>query len=131
MRFHWVHDYLLSMPGLSTNRQTDWNWQRYYVGDKMYAALAYDEQNALICITLKLPPDEGELLRNQYTRFLPGYYMNKQHWNSIYTDSDITDEALKLILDHAWQTGFQALTKKKQREINESIFEGSDSNGNL
>lgn len=34
-------------------------------------------------ITLKGEPDENILLREKYHDITPGYYANKQHWNSI------------------------------------------------
>lgn len=123
MHYPWVADHLLAMPGVTDNWQTDWNWHRFYVGDKFFCALCFDETGKLVFITLKLPPEEGELLRGQYLDVIPGYYMNKVHWNSVRAEGTVPDEVLRAMLDHAWQTGFAALTKKKQREISEQTKE--------
>lgn len=117
MRYPWVDAYLRAKPGVTYNYQADWHWHRYYVADKMFAAVAMDEQGQLYCITVKLPVAEGELLRTQHTGVVPGYYMNKQHWNSVMADAAVDDDLLRTMLDHAWQTAFDLLTKKKQREI--------------
>lgn len=117
MRYPWVHEYLLAMPDVTADFQQDWRWQRYRVGDKLFACVCMDERNQPYYITVKLPPDEGELLRSQYEDVLPGYYMNKQHWNSVRADGSVPEDVLKAMLDHAWQTAFSQLTKKKQREI--------------
>ena len=118
VKYPWVEEYLLSKPGVSDNWQTDWNWHRFYVGEKFFAALCCRwEDGEPSLITVKLPPDEGELLRGQYEDVIPGYYMNKVHWNSVRADGNVPDDVLRVIMDHAWQTGFQSLTKKKQQQI--------------
>ena len=50
---------------------------------KMFAALCFDDNNKESLITLKLEPVEGDFLRQQYKDIIPGYYMNKVHWNSV------------------------------------------------
>ena len=43
----------------------------------------------------KLEPEEGDFLRSQYEDIVPGYYMNKMHWNSVKPDGEVPDELLK------------------------------------
>ena len=68
-------------------------------------------------ITLKLEPVEGAFLREQYSDIIPGYYMNKDHWNSIKADGNIPDDLLKELLDKSYWLVFEKLTKKKQKEL--------------
>ena len=116
VKYPWAAEYLLAMPGVTDNWQMDWNWHRFYVGDKLFAAICIGD-NEEGFVTVKLPPEEGELLQGQYEDVIPGYYMNKVHWNSVRTDGNVPDEVLRVILDHAWQTGFRSLTKKKQQQV--------------
>ena len=116
MKYPWAADYLLAMPGVTDNWQTDWNWHRFYVGDRLFAALCIGADGDGF-VTVKLPPEEGELLRSQHEDIIPGYYMNKRHWNSVRANGGVPDDMLRVILDHAWQTGFHALTKQKQQQI--------------
>ncbi len=48
---------------------------------------------------------------------IPGYYSNKQHWNSVKPDGDVPDELLKKLLNRSYDLVFKNLTKKKQKEI--------------
>ena len=116
MRYTWLDDYLLAKPGVTTNTE-NWNWVRYMVGGKMFAAVCLDEQNVPYYITLKLEPLEGEFLRQQYADIHPGYYMNKLHWNSIKPDGQVPDDLLRRLLDKSYDLIFAGLTKKLQREI--------------
>lgn len=68
-------------------------------------------------ITIKLEPSFGALLRSQYKDITPGYYMNKEHWNSLYLDGDVPDEVVKEMLDQAHQIVLHSLSKKVQKEI--------------
>ena len=116
MRYHWIDEYLLSKKGVSKNLE-NWNWIRYQIGDKMFAAVCLDETNVPYCITLKLEPDEGAYLREQYEDIYPGHYMNKIHWNSINPDGEVPDELLKNLLDKSYDLILAGFSKKKQAEI--------------
>ena len=115
----WIDAYLTGKKGVTRNLQADWNWERYYVGDKMFAAVCRDPADKPVFITLKLEPLEGAFWRGQYEDIIPGYYMNKTHWNSVKADGNVPEDILRLLLDKAWETGFQALSKKKQKELSE------------
>lgn len=57
--------------------------------------------------------------RRQYEDIIPGYYMNKMHWNSIKADGEVPDDLLKDLLDKSYQLVLGGFSKKKQREITE------------
>lgn len=52
-----------------------------------------------------------------YEDIIPGYYMNKIHWNSIKPDGAVPDELLKDLLDKSYQLVLSGFSKKKQKEI--------------
>ncbi len=68
-------------------------------------------------ITLKLEPKHGEWLRQYFGDIIPGYYMNKEHWNPLYLESEISDEMVKDMLDDSCNLVFGSLSKKVQKEI--------------
>lgn len=122
MRYTWMDEYLLSKKGVTKDLQKDWNWIRYHVGGKMFAAICLDDADKPYYITLKLEPLEGEFWRGQYADVIPGYYMNKVHWNSIKPDGAVPDEILRDMLDKAYALVLGGLSKKRQREI---LLEGN------
>lgn len=117
MKYEWIDDYLLQKTGVTKDLQKDWNWMRYQIGGKMFAAVCRDDDDNPYYITLKLDPLEGDFLRSQYEDIIPGYYMNKTHWNSVKADGEVPDDLLKDMLDKAYGLVLGGLSKKKQREI--------------
>ena len=65
MPYPWVDDYLLQKPGVTKDLQPDWNWIRYQIGGKLFAAVCLDDQDQPYYITLKLDPAEGDFLRGR------------------------------------------------------------------
>lgn len=116
MKYPWINDYLLDKPGVTRN-DDNWNWQRYMLGDKMFAAVCLDDSNQPYYITLKLDPLEGEALRRQYKDILPGYYMNKLHWNSVRADGAVPDDLMYHMLDEAYRLVLHSFSKKKQAQL--------------
>ena len=117
MKDEWIDEYLLEKKGVTKDLQEEWNWIRYHIGGKMFAAICRDDDDNPYYITLKLDPLEGDYLRKTYEDIIPGYYMNKTHWNSVKADGEVPDDVLKDMLDKAYQIVFESLTKKKQKEI--------------
>lgn len=45
MKYGWLDEYLLAKKGVKKDFKAEWNWLRYMVGDKMFAAVCYDDNN--------------------------------------------------------------------------------------
>lgn len=117
MKYEWIDEFLLEKKGVTKDFKKEWNWVRYLIGGKMFAAICLGENDKPYYITLKLEPMEGEFLRNQYPDIIPGYYMNKVHWNSVNPDGEVPDELLKDMLDKSYELVLKGFSKKKREEI--------------
>lgn len=126
MKYTWVDEYLLDKTGVTKDLKEEWNWIRYQIGGKMFSAICLDDNDEPYYITLKLEPSEGDFLRQQYEDIIPGYYMNKTHWNSIKPDGAVPDDLLKDLLDKSYQLVLGGFSKKKQKEILEAAQVTSD-----
>lgn len=125
MRYHWLDAYLLEKAAVTKDLQAEWNWIRYQIGGKMFAAVCLDDDtNKPVYITLKLKPEEGDFFRQQYEDVIPGYYMNKVHWNSIKVDGTVPDDLLKEMLDKSYHLVLEGFSKKKQKELLEGLTDG-------
>ena len=94
----------------------------YLVSDKMFAAMCQPgpEHKGYDCrqlLTLKCDPALSELLRAEYPDIVPGFYMDKRHWISVFLDGAVPEEVLRDLCDRSHQLVFSKLTKKKQREL--------------
>ncbi len=126
MRYEWMDEYLLKKRGVTRDFQPVWNWIRYHVGGKMFAAICLDSKERPYYINLKLEPMKGEIFRRQYEDILPGHYSDKVHWNSIRPDGEVPDDLLKDMLDESYHLVLEGFSRKRQREILEITCCGAD-----
>lgn len=118
MRYDWIDEYLMGKRAVTKDLQAEWNWIRYKIGDRMFAAILLDDDdNKPVYINLKLEPAEGEFLRAQYADIIPGYYSDKRCWNSVMPDGEVPDELLRGLLDKSYSLVLKGFPKKRQREI--------------
>ena len=116
MKYEWLDEYCLSKKGAEKDFKLEWNATRYMIRGKMFAMQGGDKYGKPI-ITVKLEPLFGEILRKQYKDIIPGYYMNKEHWNSLYLDGDVPDAVLKDMLDKSYTILLASFSNKAQNEI--------------
>jgi predicted DNA-binding protein (MmcQ/YjbR family) len=68
-------------------------------------------------VNLKVDPEKGAQLREEYSSVQPGYHMNKKHWITVLIDGSIPDKLLKQWIDDSYQLVVSGLTKKQQAEL--------------
>ena len=119
MKYSWMDEYCLSKRGVEKDFKPEWNATRYMIRGKMFAMQGGDKEGKPI-FTMKLSPMDGQALRSQFKDIIPGYYMNKEHWNSLYLEGDVPDDIVKDMLDQSYEILLNSLSKKVQQEIRES-----------
>ena len=72
----------------------------YKINGKMFLLIAIDE--IPLRFNVKCDPDLAEELRADYNSILPGYHMNKKHWNTIIVDVSLTTKQLKEFIKHSF-----------------------------
>ena len=120
--YPWIDDYLLSNTGATKDFKEEWQWFRYQVGGKLFAAtcqpdLKYKGYDNRELLSLKCDPMMSEHLRSQYPDIVPGFYMDKQNWISIFLDGSVPEVVLRELCSQSYALVFSKLTKKLQREI--------------
>jgi predicted DNA-binding protein (MmcQ/YjbR family) len=77
----------------------------YKVGEpsdaKMFAIVA--EGSDPINISLKCDPGLAETLRERYESVMPGYHLNKRHWNTIIMSGQLTDQEVLDLVDLSYR----------------------------
>jgi len=122
--YPWLDEYLLSKPGAVKDYKLEWDWHRYMIAGKMFAAITRpsDKHNPMYAgkdiISLKSDPMMSELLRENYPAYiLPGFYCGKLTWNSVDMGGDVPEDTLKQMIDDSYRLVFAGLTKKMQKKI--------------
>jgi predicted DNA-binding protein (MmcQ/YjbR family) len=72
-------------------------------------------------MNLKCDPEKAQELRATYSAVVPGYHMNKTHWNTVYVDGSFSDAELIEWIDHSYELIKKSLPKPLQKELSENI----------
>ena len=66
---------------------------------------------------VKCDPEQAIELREQYSYVLPGYHMNKKHWNTIVCENTANKKLVKQWIDDSYQLVLDSLPKKLKDEM--------------
>jgi predicted DNA-binding protein (MmcQ/YjbR family) len=88
-----LEEYILSMPNSRLDYPFGEDVAVYKAGDKMFALIA--EKTQPVRISLKCEPQLAEYLREKYETILPGYHLNKKHWNTIICSGQLSEQEIK------------------------------------
>ncbi len=118
----WIDALLLSQPGAEKDYKAEWQWDRYLVDGRMFAAFcqpgaAHRDYAGRRLLTLKCDPVRAELLRAEFAAILPGFYMDKRNWISVDLDGGVPEDVLRELCGDSYRLVFGKLTKKRQKEI--------------
>jgi predicted DNA-binding protein (MmcQ/YjbR family) len=91
-----VEEYLLSMPGAKLDYPFGENTAVYKVKDKMFALVS--ERSDPVRISLKCDPLLAETLRQKFETVMPGYHLNKKHWNTIVLTGQLSLQEVKELI---------------------------------
>lgn len=103
-----VEDYVLSMPNAKREYPFGEGVAVYKVQDKMFALIA--EGKEPVRISLKCDPQLAETLRDKYESIMPGYHLNKKHWNTVVLSGQLPWEEVQALIRHSYD-----LVVSKQR----------------
>ncbi|MCF7931765.1 MAG: MmcQ/YjbR family DNA-binding protein [Acholeplasmataceae bacterium] len=106
----------LACPGASVVYKPEWDATLGRVLEKMFMMIGHDNHGRAI-VTFKLDPSHGDALRQLYGGIMPGYYMNKTHWNSMLLDGSVPDDLIEDSLRQSYQLVYQSLTAKDRKRI--------------
>jgi len=87
----------------------------FKVATKMFSLIAYKE--GVMRMNLKCDPDEALALRDIFSAVIPGYHMNKQHWNTVIFDGSIPQGEIERMIDNSFMLVVSKMTKKDQQSI--------------
>lgn len=95
-----VEEYLLAMPNTVLDYPFGEGVAVYKVHDKMFALVA--EGKEPVNLSLKCDPQLAIVLREKYETVMPGYHLNKKHWNTIVLTGQVPEEELLALIRHSY-----------------------------
>lgn len=87
----------------------------YKVAGKMFAVTKPDDVPSRI--NLKCDPDRAIELRDQYDAIIPGWHMNKRHWNTLILDGSVPDSLLNELVQHSYELVVAGMKKADRERI--------------
>jgi len=95
-----VEQYILSLPNARLEYPFGEGVAVYKAGDKMFAIIK--EGSSPLQISLKCDPQLASTLRERYESVMPGYHLNKKHWNTILMSGQLTWEEIQDLIRHSY-----------------------------
>jgi predicted DNA-binding protein (MmcQ/YjbR family) len=112
---HEVKHYLLSKPESFEDYPFRLDVAVFKVKNKMFATLG--EHDGQWNMNLKCDPHEALMLRDVFPSVLPGYHMNKAHWNTIVLDNTIPFGEIERMIDSSYALVVTGMTKADRRSL--------------
>lgn len=102
-----MEEYLLSFPNTWLDFPFGEGTSVYKIGHKETGegklfAIISDESSPLR-VSLKCDPILAVNLREKYESVVPGYHLNKKHWNTVICSGQLDDEEIKDLVRHSYQ----------------------------
>ncbi len=110
-----IEKYLLAKPGARLDYPFDETAAVYKVDDKIFAIIA--EKSSPLRISLKCDPLLAETLREKYESVLPGYHLNKKHWNTLVLSGQLDDQEIIDLMNHSYDLVYKSLTEKTRNSL--------------
>lgn len=96
-----VEEYLLSLPNARLDYPFGEGVAVYKKGDKMFALIS--EKSEPLRLSLKCDPQLAITLREKYETVLPGYHLNKKHWNTLVLTGQLSWEEVQDLIRHSYE----------------------------
>jgi len=97
-----LRDYALQLPGVEETLPFGPNTLVFKVQGKIFLLLALDVQP--LTFNVKCNPEAAIELREQYPQaVLPGYHMNKRHWNTVVVDGSLSTQQLFHFIKNSYE----------------------------
>jgi predicted DNA-binding protein (MmcQ/YjbR family) len=109
-------NHCLSKKGVTEEFPFDNKTLVFKVMGKIFALADIED---FVGINLKCDPEIAVELRERYPAVLPGYHMNKKHWNTILMDGSIPEKYIWNWIDDSYDLVSASLTKKQKEELAE------------
>ena len=115
MNLEELREYCLSKKGVEEAFPFDNETLVFKVMGKIFLLTGIASQP--LQFNVKCDPEKAIELREKYSSVLPGYHMNKQHWNTVICDHSISDKFIREWITDSYVLIASSLTKKLKEEL--------------
>lgn len=87
----------------------------FKVMGKAFLLTGFD--SAPVQFNVKCNPEKAIELREQHSCVIPGYHMNKKHWNTIVADGSVSNKQLKEWITDSYNLVISGMPKVQQKKL--------------
>jgi predicted DNA-binding protein (MmcQ/YjbR family) len=114
MNIETFREYCLLLKGVTEEFPFGDDTLVYKIKGKMFALTGLNES---FRINLKCEPEKAIILREHYPCVIPGYHMNKRHWNTIIIDGTVSDDVIRKWIIDSYNLVISKLPSKLINEL--------------
>jgi len=96
-----IRDYALSLPQTEEGMPFGDTVVVFKTNNKIFLLLSLDAEP--LQFNVKCNPDRAVELREAYDCIIPGYHMNKKHWNTVIVNGNLPNKFLREQILHSYQ----------------------------
>lgn len=115
MTYDQLKAYLLSKPEVREDYPFGPDAAVFKIKGKLYAILGVEAGVARV--NLKCDPEEAIALRDVFEGVIPGYHMNKKHWNTVILDGTVPQNEIERMVDNSYKLVFKGLKKSERQAL--------------
>ena len=104
-----IREYCLSFPFTTEGFPFGGETLVFKVYEKMFALLDLQKAES---INLKCNPEKAIILREEHSEILPGFHMNKKHWNTVLINESLSRDFIYSLIKDSYQLVYKSLPKK-------------------
>jgi predicted DNA-binding protein (MmcQ/YjbR family) len=112
-----IDDLAMTFPGVTEEPVFGPDTHVYKVAGKVFAIAQPTTRPPQV--TLKCEPSLALELRARFPSVIPGYHVNKKHWNTVFLDGSVPGEELREMVVHAYQRVVDGLPKAVRAQLAE------------
>jgi predicted DNA-binding protein (MmcQ/YjbR family) len=110
-----LRDHCLSLTGAEETFPFGPNTSVFKVAGKMFALSQLVADS--LRVSLKCEPALAQALRETHAAVIPGYHLNKRHWNTVILDGSLPDEAVRDMIEDSYDIVVSKLPQAKRRAL--------------
>jgi predicted DNA-binding protein (MmcQ/YjbR family) len=110
-----LRDHCLSFAGSEETFPFGPETSVFKVSGKMFALSQLGADS--LRVSLKCEPELAEALREAHAAVLPGYHLNKRHWNTVIVDGSVPDDAIRDMIEDSYDLVVSKLPRARRRAL--------------
>jgi predicted DNA-binding protein (MmcQ/YjbR family) len=87
----------------------------FKVGGKMFAVSTLAHRP--LTVSVKCEPALAERLRETHPEVLPGYHLNKRHWNTVIVDGSLPEQMIEDMIEDSYDLVVSKLSEARRRAL--------------